>query len=81
MYNVVFRTLAECVTKGAITWSSFQSKKDFDTWHDEKMRDWYEVVDQGVTDERAVELCSSSEATQAVFFSKVREVGELLRHI
>ncbi len=81
MYNVVFRTITECTTKGAITWSSFESKGDFDTRYGEKMRGWYEVVDQGVTKERAIELCFSPEAKQAAVLSKMREIGELLCQI
>jgi hypothetical protein len=58
MHNVVFRTIVECSTKGAITWTSFKSKEHFDKWYDAKMRDWYEVVEEGVTQQRAVDLCS-----------------------
>jgi hypothetical protein len=62
MHIVVFRTIADCASKGAVTWSSFMNKEAFDEWYDQKMQDWYEVVDQGVTKERAIELCSSPEA-------------------
>jgi len=81
MYNVVFRNIVECATEGAITQTSFESKKHFDEWYDEKMRSWYEVVEQGVTEERATELCSSPEATQFALLSILRKANELLQRI
>jgi hypothetical protein len=64
MYIVVFRTIVECMTTGAITWSTFDSKAHFDKCYDEKLRSWYEIVEEGVSEERALELCSSPEAHQ-----------------
>jgi len=81
MYNVVFRTIADCASKGAITWTSFNNKRHFDEWFDAKMRNWYEIVEEGVSPERAVELSSSPEAIRAVFFSRLRKLGEALRNI
>ena len=81
MYNVVFKTIAECTHKGVITWTSFESKEYFYKWYDEKMQSWYKVVDEGVTKERAIELCSSPEADLAVLITTVRELGELLSRI
>lgn len=81
MYNVVFRTIIKCATEGAITWSSFETQEDFERWYDEKMRSWYEVVEQNVSEARAVELCSSPEATSAVLFSHIRELAEILSHV
>ena len=81
MYIVVFRTIVECTSKGAITWSSFKNKEVFDKWYDEKMKSWYQVVEEGTTQERAIELCSSPEATEAALMYKVRQLGELLRQI
>jgi hypothetical protein len=78
MYIVVFRNLTdEC--KGVITWSTFKSKEDFDNRYDAEMRGLYEVVEQGVTQERAQELCSSPEADSAVMRHGVRLIGEALR--
>ncbi|MEK7076191.1 MAG: hypothetical protein AAB941_00805 [Patescibacteria group bacterium] len=45
------------------------------------MKIWYQVVEEGVSQEQAVELCSTPEATRAVVVSKMREVVELLRRI
>ena len=84
MYNVVFRNISGSTSSGAITWSTFKSKAafdDFDEWNDQKMKSWYQVVEEGVSPERAVELCSTPEATRAVVVSKMREVGELLRQL
>ena len=65
-YNVVFRTIVKCETTGAITWTTFRSKEDFDKWNNDKMKSWYEVVAEGVSEATAIELCSSPEATRAV---------------
>ncbi len=81
MYNVVFRTIAECSSKGAITWTSFKSKEDFDKWYNSKRRGWYEVVDQGVSQERADELCSTPEAYTAATISELRKLGGLLSQL
>lgn len=81
MYNVVFRNISGSTSDGVITWSSFKSKAAFDEWNDEKMRSWYQVVEEGVSQERAVELCSTPEATRSVVVSKMREVSELLRQL
>ena len=80
MYNVVFRNI-HVAPKEIITWSSFESKEHFDKWYDEKMQSWYEVVDQGVTPERAVELCSSPQAVGAILLFKMSELHELLSRI
>ena len=81
MYNVVFRNISGSTSDGAITWTSFKSKAVFDEWNDRKMKIWYQVVEEGVSQEQAVELCSTPEATRAVVVSKMREVVELLRRI
>jgi hypothetical protein len=42
------------------------------------MRAQEQVVAEGVTPERAVELCSTPEATMATLVSMVRELDEIL---
>jgi hypothetical protein len=42
---------------GITTWSVFASKSEFDTWYDEATRKDQAVVEEGITKERAVELC------------------------
>jgi len=79
VYNVVFRTIAVCSSRGAITWVSFKDKKYFNEWYDEKMRGWYEVVDQGVSRECAIELCSTPEAKIAVAAYGLKKLNKLLR--
>lgn len=81
MYNVVFRTIAKCETVGAITWTSFRDKEYFDGWYNEKMRSWYQVVEENVSEERAIELCSSPDATRAVtryLFNRLIHLRKLL---
>lgn len=81
MYIVVFRTIAECTAKGAITRSNFESKEAFDKWYDERLKTWYEVVKEGISNEHAAELCSSPEAQHAAFTSIAREAREQLERL
>lgn len=78
MYNVVFRTIVACNSRGAITWTSFKSKEEFNKWDDEKMRSWYQVVAEGVSDEQAIEFCSTPEAIAAIVAYELRKLGGLL---
>lgn len=71
MYNVVFKTIAEGPYKGVITWSTFDSKEEFDKWFSTKLKNMYEIVDQGVTSEKAVEYCSSPMALAHAFSAPV----------
>jgi len=73
MYNVVFRTIAECSIAGAITWVPFKDKENFNKQYNEKMREWYEVIEQDVSKERAIKLCSNAEMALVVVTSKLRE--------
>ncbi len=59
MYNVAFVYTREARGyEGVITWTSFESKEDFDKWYTPEIRARERVVEEGITDERAVELCS-----------------------
>lgn len=62
-YNVSFRyTKAAGGYEGVITWSSFKSKEAFDKWWAENpgVREKQEIVEQGITSERAIELTRST---------------------
>ena len=76
MYYVVIRTRGGN-TPGAMTWTSFKDKVAFNAWNNEKMRSWYEVVEEGVTQKRAIELCSSLEATMALVQCFVHDARRL----
>lgn len=76
-YNVVFKNISPGTHTGVFTWSSFKDKKEFDKWNNEKMKSWYQVVAEGVTSDRAVELCSTPEANQAAMFATGREIEKL----
>lgn len=78
MYHVVFRNTSGSTSHGVITWSSFNSEADFEQWHTGKMKQWYAVVERGVTEERAIELCSTPEATAIAMVSQIRELGAVL---
>ena len=81
MYNVVFKNISGSTSDGVITWSTYKSKAHFDQWYDDKMKGWYQVVEEGVSQEKAVELCSLPEATEAVVVSKLRKLGQTPRQI
>ena len=56
-YNVVFRYTRQAGGyHGVITWTGFKSKEDFDNWYTPDLRADREVVAEGVSPERAVEL-------------------------
>jgi len=76
-YNVVFKNISEGTHTGVITWSSFKNKEEFDEWYDEKMKSWYKIVAEGVTSDRAIQLCSTPEANQAALLATGREIGKL----
>jgi len=73
MYNVVFRTITERSITGAITWIPFRDIENFNKQYSEKMREWYEVIEQNVSKERAVKLCSIPVAALVVVAFKLRE--------
>jgi len=61
VYNVAFRTILQGSGKeGVITWTAFESKEAFDAFYDEKMRSWYQVVGEGVSEERCIELVDTT---------------------
>lgn len=77
-HNVVFRTITGKPT-GLVTWSSFKNKACFDEWYDEKMQGWYEVVDQGISEERALELCSSPGAKITAITYQLGKITDYLK--
>lgn len=74
MHNVVFRDNSNSV----VTWSCFRNKKHFNKRYNKKMKRLCQVVEEGVSRERAIELCSTPEATKAAKVSQLRELIELL---
>jgi len=56
-YVVIFKNTKVCGGyAGVITWTVFESKNKFDELFDDKMRSRSEVLEEGVTEERAIEL-------------------------
>ena len=45
---------------GVITWTPFTSKKDFDEWFNTIGKKDQEVVEEGISEERAIELCQTT---------------------
>jgi hypothetical protein len=60
-YNVAFvGTAASGYYEGVITWSSYLSKEEFDKAYTPEMRAKQAIVEEGITDERAVELAKQT---------------------
>ncbi len=76
MYNVVFRNVS-----GAVTWTTFESEEKFISWYDERNKGLYEIVDQGVSRERAIELCSTPEANSVLLNIGMQKLKDLLQKI
>ena len=76
MYIVVFRNISDTISRGCITWTDYKSKEQFDKMNTGNMLLWYEVVEEGVTRERAQELCSTPAAKTA---ADLHEIGESLQ--
>ena len=56
-YNVVFEyTLATRAYAGYRTWTSFENKKQFEEWYTPERQTLETVVEQGITQERAMQL-------------------------
>lgn len=63
-YLVVFKNVATgSGYNGIRTQTSFEDKDAFDEWFDDEMKSIYEVVEQGVTEERALWLVSGTPAS------------------
>lgn len=72
--NVVFRNITKGQCEGVITWSAFDSEDCFCEWYDEKMKSWYEVVEKDVTEDRAIELCSTPSNTLTTMYSIAKKI-------
>lgn len=60
-YNVAFVFTKEAGGyEGVITWTSFPSKEYFNKWYTEDIKSHQEVVEEGITSERAVYLANST---------------------
>jgi hypothetical protein len=60
-YNVAFRyTRKTGGFHGVITWTGFPDKKAFDAWYTPEKRERQEIVEEGISVERAVELTYST---------------------
>lgn len=45
---------------GVITWTIFPSKENFDKWYTPEIKERQEIVEEGISKERAVELTHST---------------------
>lgn len=79
MYNVVLKDIRGNPPRNLVTWTSFKDRAEFDAWKNSKeTQGQFEVVEEGISDERAVELCSTPEANLAVIRNELKKVGVLL---
>lgn len=60
-YNVTFRYTKKTEGyHGVMFWSSFPSKEDFDRFFTDNIRQNQEIVEEGVSDKRCIELTNST---------------------
>jgi hypothetical protein len=56
-YNVAFvYTEKAGAYEGVITWTGFESKEKFDEWYTEDISERQQIVEEGVSEDRCVEL-------------------------
>lgn len=56
-YNVAFRhTRKTGCYHGVVIWTSFASKEKFDEWYTDEIKEKQKVVEEGITQKRAIEL-------------------------
>ena len=75
----MFRNVSGSISNGVITWNRFENKKQFDNWwlNCKNVKNWYEIVEEGVTEQRAIELSSSLESRLAGLQGASRALSEL----
>ncbi len=60
-YNVVFVYTEDAGGyEGNMTWTTFDSKEAFDEWYTDEIKRENRVVEEGVTEERALELVAQT---------------------
>ncbi|HEV3244762.1 MAG TPA: hypothetical protein VG102_00200 [Candidatus Paceibacterota bacterium] len=60
-YNVALRYTTDAGGyAGVVTWTSFPSKAEFDGWFEAGGNREQEVVEEGITEDRAIELCRTT---------------------
>lgn len=63
-YIVAFRNTKETgAYEGVITWTCFENKEKFDAWFTKDLREKYQVVDEDISEEEAVELVRKTPLT------------------
>ncbi len=76
-YAVVFRNLTGS-TKGVLTWGSYDNREAFTESNDDEMKARYEVVEEGITEERAIQLCSPPEAPEVAIGAMLHQAADIL---
>jgi hypothetical protein len=60
-YNVVLRNTKNTgFDEGLVRWQSFESKEAFEKWYTPEIKERQAVVEEGVSEERAIELASQT---------------------
>ena len=77
-YIVVFKNVSQDDFDGVITWTPYADKAEFNRYQ-AQMREQYQVVEEDVSRERAIQLCSTPEATSAAILAKLRELNNFIR--
>lgn len=67
-YNVVFAYTSACGGyEGVRTWTSFRNKAHFEEWYTEGIRKKQNIFAEGVTAEKAVEICGQTPFAYRLF--------------
>jgi hypothetical protein len=79
MYIVVFRNVSGSISNGVITWTCFEDKEQFNNWwlNSKNAKNWYEIVEEGVTEQRAIKLSSSLESRLAGLLGVATAISEI----
>jgi len=75
MYNVAFVYTKEAKGyAGIITWTSFESKEEFDKFYTDDIKAHESVVEEGISEERCIELTKRTPASARIAAAK-QEAG------
>ncbi len=81
-YNVVFEYTERVDShQGVRTWTTYKNREEFQKFYTSERAERERVIAEGVSNKRAIELCSTPEVTQASMASMLRKIDELLHQL
>lgn len=87
MYNVafVYTRKAKKGYEGVRTWTTFKNKAEFEAWYTPEIKAKEEVLEEGISDERCIELVRKTPiacyAASAVQDATNQQTGKVNRHV